>query len=245
MPRSYPSVDETIETVKRSNLPTLVTEGRDDYIVFRRLEDRLAGGISVLPVGGRDKVLQVFRRREEIGHTRVAFVVDRDLWCLGQTPDEVLSEQMILTDGYSIENDVFRDAAVPSLMSNEERLSFNLEVQRVNRWYALAVNRILGGNDCRLDIHPSEILDLPGRFEELTALGAAEEYPEQLFTTITDRSEELLRGKTLFQVAMRQLAARGRLAKHHHHQIMDQAAARRGPLLDRLSSAVERVLAPA
>ena len=120
MPKIFPTVDETIETLKRSNIPTLITEGRDDYIVFRRLEDKLVGGVSVLPVGGRDNVIQVFRRRAEVGHDRIAFVIDRDLWCFTPVPNELLDERVIVTNGYSIENDVFRDADVPALMSDRK-----------------------------------------------------------------------------------------------------------------------------
>lgn len=244
MANTFPTVDETIQTLKRSNIPTLITEGRDDYIVFRRLEDHLVGGVSVLPVGGRDNVIQLFHRRAEVGHDRIAFVVDRDLWSFTAVPNELRDARVIVTNGYSIENDVFRDADVPALMSNEERVRFLMELQQVNRWYALAVSRILNGIDCRLDVHPNELLDTPGRFNDLTALSPGEEYPEPLFDSVIGNPDKLLRGKTLFAVSMRQLNRIGRAARHHHHQIMDQAAARGGPLLNDIAAKVERVLVP-
>lgn len=242
MSRSFPSVDEVVSLIKKSNIPTLVTEGRDDYIVFRRIEDLMDGGVSVLPVGGRDAVIQVYRRRDEIGHRRVAFIVDRDLWSFSGVPNELLSDRLLVTDGYSIENDVFRDADVMSLMSNDERLQFFMDMQRVNRWYALAVSRNLAGGDARLDVHPNELLDLPGKFEEFTELLDGEVYPQDLFENVSIEAPKLLRGKTLFAVSMRQLARAGRAARHHHHAIMDIAAAKRGPLLGRITSEIELAL---
>lgn len=245
MAKSFPTVDEVISTLKKSNLPTLISEGRDDYIVFRHLEDLLGGCVDVLPVGGRDKVLQVFRRKAEIGHERVAFIVDRDLWCFTGTPGDCIANDLVITDGYSIENDVFRDIDVPSLMAADERVKYLIELQKIARWYALAVSRILSGEGAKIDIHPTQLLEDATTFDSVTELTAGEDYPDGLYDQITAETERLLRGKTLLQTAMRQLARVGRPARYHHQTLLDQAGVRRGPLLEKIANEVERILAPA
>lgn len=245
MAKSFPTVDEVISTLKKSNLPTLISEGRDDYIVFRHLEGLLGGCIDILPVGGRENVLQVFRRKIEIGHDRVAFIVDRDLWCFTDPPDEFAGNDIVITDGYSIENDVFRDIDVPSLMAPDERVKYLIELQKIARWYALAVSRIMAGEGARIDIHPTQLLDVASTFDAMTALVAGEDYPDRLYQQISSDIERLLRGKTLLQTAMRQLARIGRPARYHHHALLDQAGVRRGPLLEKIANEVERILTPA
>ena len=41
MPRLNPTVDELVSTLRRSKLPTVVVEGRDDMQIFRWMEDLL------------------------------------------------------------------------------------------------------------------------------------------------------------------------------------------------------------
>lgn len=61
-----PTFDEFVALLKRTSLPTLVVEGKDDMIVYRRLEDEYCDeSLSVLSVGGRDKVLRLFEALSE------------------------------------------------------------------------------------------------------------------------------------------------------------------------------------
>ena len=59
------STEEAIAVIKKSSLPTVVIEGADDAIVYRKIEDIGDGFVSLLPVGGRENVLAIFNRKAE------------------------------------------------------------------------------------------------------------------------------------------------------------------------------------
>src|SRR5579863_8723513 len=130
--RAEPSVEEIIALLKQTSLPTIVVEGADDMIVFRRFEDRLSHlGVSVLPVGGRLNVLNIFTRRGEIpAYVKLAFIADQDTWVYTGVPKEYQHANLILTSGYSIENDVFVDGNLVSLLSRKEFGRFLAELQQ-------------------------------------------------------------------------------------------------------------------
>src|SRR5690606_19362346 len=96
----------------------VIVEGVDDIIVYRILINLYKSlGIQVIPAGGRDKVLEVF---DEIKSTnninKTIFIVDKDLWVFTGIPTEYQHERIITTTGYSIENDIFIDKDVMSLL---------------------------------------------------------------------------------------------------------------------------------
>ena len=104
------SVEDVIATLRNSYLPTVVVEGSDDLIILRRLQEIHSDEfLSILSVGGRDKVIKAFESRHLYpSETKFAFVADKDLWVISSVPNQYMNEVMILSNGYSIENDVIR-----------------------------------------------------------------------------------------------------------------------------------------
>ena len=72
--------DETVLVgmLHNSRLPTVIVEGKDDHQIYQWVE-RCAGSqkANVLPVGGKETLLAVYKRRSEFAHLPVAFVADR------------------------------------------------------------------------------------------------------------------------------------------------------------------------
>ena len=103
--------DETVLVgmLHNSQLPTVIVEGKDDHQIYQWVE-RCAGSqkANVLPVGGKETLLAVYKRRNEFAHLPVAFVADRDLWLFSGIPPDY--PDVIWTEGYSIENDLYADA---------------------------------------------------------------------------------------------------------------------------------------
>jgi hypothetical protein len=201
------STEEILATIARSAFPSVVTEGDEDVIVFRKLEDEFSHiGLTIIPAGGRNAVLKVFDLRHKLpAKARVVFIVDRDLWVFTGIPDQFHAAELVFTDGYAIENDMFRDGDLEALLTTAtERERFATEIQAVCRWYALAVNRRISGQNGRLDIHPNELLDDEGRRTELMALKCGEPYPEDFTKHITAEYSKVLRGKTLLDLFIRQ-----------------------------------------
>ena len=59
MLQEHPTVDELVSILRRSKLPTVVVEGKDDMRVFRWMEDLVkAHEVDVLGVGGRPNLLR-------------------------------------------------------------------------------------------------------------------------------------------------------------------------------------------
>jgi len=244
MPRaSVYSVDETIALLQRTALPTIVVEGNDDIIVYRRFEEKLSHlGVSVLPVGGRKRLLEVFARRTELpSKLRLAFVADSDVWVNTGIPPAYLNPSLVLTWGYSIENDVFVDGDLLALLTTKERFRFERELEQFSDWYALALSRHLADNEKPISLHPSQVLD-PDQLGKLLSLGVGEVFPTALRAQLASAYQQLIRGKSLLALFLRQASYSGRDPKHSTKSLLEWVAAKPGPRLNRLSSELEALM---
>ncbi len=234
------TVGEVIGLLKKTSLTTLVVEGSDDMIVYRRFEDSLAHvGVSVLPVGGRKKVLEVFDRRAEIPiSVRTMFIADQDTWVNTGIPVAYADQSLLFTDGYSIENDVYRDGELWNLLQVNERLAFEAELEKFIDWYALAISRHLLGAAQQISLHPDHVLN-PLNRPALLALQPAESYPAALKQTIQGDYGRLLRGKSLLALLLRHTNAKGRGVRHSDSGLFEMVAVRPGALLTRLRHQIE------
>ena len=105
-------VELALHTLKRSKLSTLVVEGVHDKAIYRWIERLLAvPKIDLLPVGNRDILLDVYRRRSEVdSELPVAFMADLDKWVFDRY--DIVDRNyrdIIWTTGYSLENDLYSD----------------------------------------------------------------------------------------------------------------------------------------
>ena len=230
----YPTPTEIIATISRSSFPAIVTEGDDDVIVWRRLEDKfIEAGVTLIPAGGRDAVLEVYRRRGELPNRAIAmFLADLDCWSLSEIPDQYVAPQIVFTKGYSLENDMFVDGNLADLLVGQEKFRFANELEQVVRWYALAADRFLRGEDESLDVHPNELLDDDARMAILMAPKPGESYPDTLHSQIKSNAQYLLRGKTLLALLIRH-------AKGYSYRILlNVGASQNGPCFCRIEEEV-------
>lgn len=225
------SIDEAVETIKRSNLPTVVTEGRDDYVIYRRLEQKLSDiGISFLPVGGKGAALEIWNKVRLFGKAATA-IVDKDMWVYSGVPDDYSNQNLILTDGYSIENDLYRDGNFEALLSDDEKNQFEIELQIICAWYDGQISHILQGSSAEISLHPNQILQLPAISNcntDNTTMGIYQDYAK------------LLRGKTLVKTIMRQLARPNRTPKHSFLSMFEFAACLDGPHMATIEASVRQ-----
>lgn len=235
--RTEPTVDETIALLARTSLPTLICEGSDDLIVYRRIEDRLSHlGVSVLPVGGRLNVLEIFDRRGEIAsRVQLGFIADKDTWVNSGVPAQYTHAELILTDGYSIENDVFRDGNLMNLLVGAELARFRRELDQFVEWYALALSRHLAGASFPIARHPEQVLD-PAQRPALLALNRGEAYPAALKAALLADYQKLVRGKSLVALLIRNTNSRPGQPRHNDKGLLESVAARPGPLLTQITA---------
>ncbi|MCS3451767.1 MULTISPECIES: DUF4435 domain-containing protein [Bradyrhizobium] len=164
MAKAYVTASEYVQTLKHSFIPTVITEGSDDYAVFRRIEERFAAiGLSLMPVGGKRTVLEIFRHRNEFPQIQVAFIVDQDTWLFSHIPSEYKDPSLIVTDGYSIENDLYRDGDMESLLLAHERADFQRDLEQIIKWFSYAVRKHIEGHESLLDYHPNQVVDASGK----------------------------------------------------------------------------------
>ncbi|MEE4889724.1 DUF4435 domain-containing protein [Pseudomonas alliivorans] len=239
--RPLPTIDELLATLKNSHLPTVIVEGSDDLLVYLRLEDLLyEDNVSVLSAGGRKNVLSIFERVHELPKTKkVIFIADKDTWVMTGVPSNYLSNTLLFTNGYSIENDAFQDCDLPKFMSAEEKHKFLGELERFLYWYALAVERHIAHGDESIKNHPNHILDNAIVFEGLTQLRNQEEFPAESLDTLRSDYKKLVRGKSLVQLAIRQLSYKGRRTRYSESNFLEYAAVNPGPLIGEIFKKVE------
>lgn len=226
--------------IRHSGSPIVLIEGRDDVVVYRRLEEIfLEEGVTVQPAGGRGKVLEVYRRKGEFAQgVGTTFIVDRDLWVMIGVPAEFDGEDLIKTDGYSIENDIYSFGDFEKLMSAEEDTRFRIELQTFVRWYAYAVERKCRGDDCSISDHPNLVLDNADFRAAIAAPLGSSDYPEARYTEILASYRTLLRGKSLMALLVRQLRAPGRVPQHHPLALMETASTVGSPYMQQLKDKV-------
>lgn len=243
-----PTVDELVSTLRRSKLPTVVVEGRDDMQIFRWMEDLLKiHEVDVLGVGGRPNLFAVYDRKSEFGHLPVAFIADQDKELFTQLPAGY--EEIIWTQGYSIENDLYAGAepSLENLMDPREAAEHKQLLDTIIKWFAFEVDEFLAGRDYKFDHHCNEVV-LLGQTEMDDGFRQRRGFRppnSELLQKITETYQLQLRGKQLFQMLVRFLSKSNRRVKHSLHGLYEIAFKMIPfhPLMDRLIQEIERKIA--
>ncbi|TCG02054.1 hypothetical protein BZM26_02655 [Paraburkholderia strydomiana] len=156
------------------------------------------------------------------------------MYPIAARPDNI--DDLVTTTGYSIENDLFVDGDLESLLSHEEIERFKIELNQFLRWYALSVNRNVSGHESSFRTHATKVLEDEAFYKAEMMLQEGETYPQALFESIQSNYGSLLRGKSLFALLLRQLSARNRDVKFGAKQLMAIGAYRKGPHFQKFTS---------
>ena len=246
MARLNVTVDDWVTTLRHSQLPTVLVEGKDDVQIYQWVERRV--GIqkaNVLPVGGRETLLAVYKRRNEFAHLAVAFVADRDLWLFSGIPPGY--PDIIWTEGYSIENDLYAGARLENLLNADEVDEHRQVLDSIVEWFAFEVEEYLAGREPRVGTHCNEIVPL-GRTEmdqDFCTRRGFRSPNEELHQQIQGGYLLQLRGKSLFQILDRFLNAPGR-GTNYSTVALHEIAVKMTPshqFMDRLIGGIERAIA--
>lgn len=227
MPPPDPTVDEIAATIKRSNLFNVVVEGRDDVVAFRVLERRLHReghqDVALISAGGRSKLLSIFRElADDPSLSRCAFICDKDEWVFCGVPDEFNCEEVIKTDGYSIENDLLRDYPPEEFMDQPEQARYRDDIDYFMKWFTIEMCKVLAGTPGKPSTYTGVILnsdrtDLAGEIAGKPELTAR-------YAEIKSDPARLIRGKSLMEIVMRQLSRKGRAPRHNHLIYIEHSA---------------------
>lgn len=203
--RNIEKINEFIGLVKKSNLFTIFIEGADDLFFYEPLEiicEKAPKTIEITPVGGREIALGIFNGLKDTQYiNKVIFIVDKDTWVHLGKPKEFDHVRLICTAGYSIENDVFIDRNLVSLMQTlGVYTEFDNCLKAYLQWYALAIQRIINDTTLKgdsIDIHPNMYFK-ENLKDTLILLREHETFPTELSEEIYSDFLIKLRGKNLF-----------------------------------------------
>lgn len=132
-------LDIIINTLKRGNSPTLIVEGKDDYIAFKDFEiENVSWGLTVLPVKGVQNVRKIIESVDDIKHPALAFLIDSDCAVFDHVSYPYARDDTFYTDGYSIENDLIRDGNVIKLLKKDEEPIFNSQLFELSKYFMCA-----------------------------------------------------------------------------------------------------------
>lgn len=225
MPVPRLTADEIVSTLSRSNLPNIVVEGKDDFIVYRWLEAKIKiKNVNVLPCSGRDVLLEVYKKRNEFSRTKVVFVADKDVWLYSGTPEEY--SEIIWTTGYSLENDVYAGSILEELLDEDEAEQHRRLIAEVCKWYSFEIGKYLSGGNAEV-AHSLYQVCPPDRnmlCETFMATIGYREPSEQTLKEITEDYQLKLRGKQLFEALLRFLSHKDRASKYSKTNLLELGA---------------------
>ena len=245
MPTPYPTVEELVATLRNSDLPTVIVEGKDDMRIYRWVERHFGSQVAnVQATGGRDKLISIYERRQEFPNLPVAFVADRDMWLFSGVPSEYGG--VIWTEGYSIENDLYAGAELEDLLESEEKKGHQKLLDAIVEWFAFEVEKYLAGEDFEVAHHCDRVVPRGQTKMDDTFRKSRGFCPpdEEIHRQIREAYRLQLRGKLLFQMLERFLKARHPHTFYNIYSLHEIAVklTEPHPLMSRLIQEIEQTM---
>lgn len=201
---------EIIATIKHSTEPFVLIEGKEDAIIFRHLQERIGFQyFNIQPCGGRNTLLEIFKRKDEFPHINTLFFADQDMWIFSGIPREF--ENISFTKGYSLENDLFIDGKriLDNLLKKKELAAKENLLRSISKWFAFEVEKY-NTNPQDNFFEKVKLLDKSVIKENESVLSAEfldkvkfKEPDNELFESILANHQTHIRGKFLIQIYTR------------------------------------------
>ena len=143
------TVEDLVLALRLSNRTNIVVEGKDDEIIYGKLIERLGRfDVGLFSAGSKDTLLHLYEELshyENIGdfrHVPVAFIADRDMWLFRGIP--ACYDDIIWTEGYSIENDLYSRVKLRDRIGNQ--VEYDQVLDSISVWFAYKVEEYLEKN---------------------------------------------------------------------------------------------------
>jgi len=245
VPIPSPTVEELVAALRRSSLPTVLVEGPEDMRIYRWVEERLGSRTAnVLPAGGRENLLSIYMKRHEFADLPVAFVADKDMLLFSEIPSDY--DEVIWTEGYSIENDLYTDAERENLLDAEEAQAHQKLLDAIAEWFAFEVEEFLAGRTFEVAHHCDRVVPRGHtQIDENFRKSRGYRPPgEEIRRQIREAYQLQLRGKQLFQMLVRFLSASDRESKFSYPNLYEMAfkIPSSHPLMGRLLREIEHAI---
>jgi hypothetical protein len=205
-------------------MPTLIVEGVDDMYIYRNILN-IIGPTKIIAqgCGGRSILLDVYKRKNEFMNTKVIFIADKDVWVYSNTPEQYID--IIWTEGYSIENDLFSGAkeTIYKLFNEDERKRYEILKSSLLPWYVSQVEKYFKGESFKLNHKIWEIIERDSLDvkEHILSESFNEAVDLDLKEKIVKNYNMLLRGKLIFDMLVLFLSDSNRKPKYSREHIFD------------------------
>ena len=205
-----------IESLIRAERPILIVEGDQDQEILGWIEDVTRANsnypktlsVESDEVGGRPQLLSIFdelHRRNALVKTPVIFVADQDMWVFEGVPSKYrFANEIILTSGYCIENDLYAGVNLLACLEKEEVLKHKAMLDSVIEWFASAVEKRLKKEQPlpKISVGLGTLIPL-GNTQVIRRFRPTNQPCEKLQKRIENEHELELPGKLLFQLILR------------------------------------------
>ena len=241
MGNRLPTVEEIINTIKRSNIPTILIEGPDDVYVYRYLKSGLNPTLVALqPCGGRTPLFTIYDRRAEFQGKNVVFVADKDAYRFAPIPSD--KDEVIFTSGYCIENDIYEGSNIDNFLDKEDIDNHEILKTIIGKWFSFEVEKfkceerdavVLNGVGNHINnVSPIGLNEICPGFSQRVGYN---EPSEEIIDLVFSEYNLNVRGKQLFQMLSRFLSAKGRSSAFTEKNLIEMALKRgNNEFLDRL-----------
>lgn len=226
--RSLPTVEEIINSLKRSFIPVILIEGPDDVFVYRWLKSQLnTSVVSLQPCGGRNSLFTIYDRREEFEGKNVVFIADKDSYRFEPIPSD--KSGIIFTSGYCIENDLYEGSNISNFIDEEDRQNHDLLREIIGKWFSFEVERF------KTEENENKSLRVKNHINTISPIGLNDMCPEfankigyrtpseEILESIMGEYNLNIRGKQLFQMLSRFLSHKGRFSTFSDKNLMEMA----------------------
>ena len=144
-----PTLENLVIALRLSNKPNIIVEGKEDEIIYKTLVERLGRfDVDFLSAGSKDMLLHLHgelsdcENSGDFRHAPVAFIADRDMWLFRGIPNQY--DDIIWTEGYSIENDLYSHVKLRDRVGN--KIEYDQTIDAISMWFAYKVEEYLNKN---------------------------------------------------------------------------------------------------
>ena len=217
MPLPDPTVEDLVTTLRLSRKPNIVVEGKDDVIIYGALIERFGiFNLDFYPTGCKETLLRLYEElvhcesRGDFRHAPVAFIADRDMWLFRDIPARY--SDIIWTEGYSIENDLYSHVKLRDRVGN--KVEYDQTIDAISMWFAYKVEEYLEKNPPEKtfeSIRDEEHVNVAHRLKRIVPPDKTTLAPDlEFLPSDHERVRKVrrayhlqLRGKLLFELLMR------------------------------------------
>ncbi len=219
MESKYLDDDELISAINHSSQPYIIVEGPNDVMVYRWILDEMDCSDLLEPRNGCDGVNALIRRRNEIVNPKVIFIIDKDT--LVYSNSEPVDNNVIYTEGYSIENDLYQGKSFEKhYFKKDDKSLFEKALNEFLRYYACELEKFKNSKEFDFTKSPESILSV-NHLLDTSKLTDYKEPSQSSVEYLRKDYDLLLRGHSLFHLVRMIVGRKERTIKYSQKQLYD------------------------